>query len=217
MHTTVSASLALSIVAGSMVTAGPTAAQSYPSKPIRVIVASAPGGSPDIAARNLASQLVTQLGQQVVVENRPGASGIIGYEALARATPDGYTFGYISFLVATNPGMYLRLPYDFARDFQPVIIFSSTPNVLTVNPSLPMRSVKELIDYARGNPGKLTYGSSGMGTSPHLAMEMFSGMTSSTMVHVAYKGTQQAVTDIIGGQINRSTCSATIFRPCCLW
>ena len=105
------------------------------------MVASAPGDAPDIDARNLASQLALQMGQQFVVENRPGASGIIGYEALKRATPDGYSFGNISFLVSTNPAMYLKLPYDFARDFTPVIISGTAPNVLVVNPTLPVRSV----------------------------------------------------------------------------
>jgi len=177
------------------------AQQAYPSKPLRLVVSSAPGGSPDISARSLASQLALQMGQQFVVENRPGASGI-GNDVLLRATPDGYTFGYISFLVATNPAMYLKLPYDFARDFKPVIMSGSTSNVLVINPTLPVRSVKEFIDHARSNSGKLSYGSSGLGASPHLAMEMFVAMTGTSLVHVAYKGTQQAITDLIGGQIH---------------
>jgi len=174
----------------------------YPSRPLRLIVASAPGGSPDINARAVASELATQLGQQVVVENRPGASGIIGYQALARATPDGYTFGYITNLIATNPSLYANLPYDFSRDFQPVILFISNLNLLAVTPSLPVRSVKELIEHARANAGKLSYGSSGIGASPHLAMELFKAMTGTAIVHVSYKGTQQAITDLLGGHIN---------------
>jgi tripartite-type tricarboxylate transporter receptor subunit TctC len=142
------------------------------------------------------------MGQQVVVENRPGASGILGYEALARATPDGYTFAYISNFIATNPSMYSKLPYDFARDFRPVIFYFRGYNVLTVSPSLPVRSVKELIDHARANPGKLTFGSSGIGATPHLSMELFKSMTDTAIVHVPYKATQQAVTDVIGGQID---------------
>ncbi len=180
---------------------GNACAQAYPSKPIRIIVASAPGGSPDISVRSLATQLALQMGQPFVVENRPGASGIIGYEALARATPDGYTFGYITFLVATNPFMFSKLPYDLARDFQPLAMSGATPNVLTVNPALPVRSVKELIEHAKSNPGKLSYGSGGVGASPHLTMEMFAAMTGTSLVHVAYKGTQQAITDLISGQI----------------
>lgn len=145
---------------------GSACAQAYPSKPIRIIVASAPGGSPDISVRSLATQLTQQVGQPFVVENRPGASGIIGYELLARATPDGYTFGYITFLVATNPFMFSKLPYDLARDFQPLAMSGATPNVLTVNPALQVRSVKELIEHAKSNPGKLSYGSGGVGASP---------------------------------------------------
>ena len=177
-------------------------AADYPAKPIRLIVASAPGGNPDINSRNLASELSRQMGQQVVVENRSGASGIIGYEALARATPDGYTLGYLSNLIATNPSIYEKLPYDFERDFQPLLLYLSGMNVLTVTPSLPVLSVKELIDHARANPGKLSYGTSGIGASPHLSMELFKSMTGTDILHVSYKGTQQAMTDLIGGQIN---------------
>jgi len=176
--------------------------QAYPSRPLRLIVPSAPGGSPDINARELANELGKQMGQQVVVENRPGASGIIGYELLARATPDGYTFAYISNFIATNPGLYSKLPYDFARDFQPVIFYFQGLNVLTVSPSLAVRTVKDLIDHARANPGKLSFGSSGIGATPHLSMELFKSMTGTAIVHVPYKGTQQAVTDLIGGQID---------------
>ena len=181
---------------------GATCAQAYPSKPLRMIVPSAPGGSPDINSRELANELGKQLNQQVVVENRPGASGMIGYELLARATPDGYTFAYISNLIATNPSLYAKLPYDFARDFQPVILYFSGLNVLTVSPAMPVRSVKELIEHARANPGKLSFGSSGIGATPHLSMELFKSMTSTAIVHVPYKGTQQAVSDLIGGQID---------------
>lgn len=175
---------------------------SYPLRPLRLIVPSAPGGSPDINARELANELTKQMGQQVVVENRPGASGILGYEALARATPDGYTFAYISNFIATNPSLYSKLSYDFARDFQPVIFYFRGLNLLTVSPSLAVRSVKELIDHARANPGKLSFGSSGIGATPHLSMELFKSMTDTAIVHVPYKGTQQAVTDVIGGQID---------------
>jgi tripartite-type tricarboxylate transporter receptor subunit TctC len=177
-------------------------AQPFPSRPLRFVVPSAPGGSPDINARELANELNRQLNQQVVVENRPGASGIIGYEILARANPDGYTFAYISNLIATNPTLYARLPYDFFRDFAPLIHYFSGVNILTVSPSLPVRSVRELLDHARANPGKLSFGSSGMGTTPHLAMELFKTMTGTSIVHVPYKGTQLAVTDLIAGQID---------------
>src|SRR3954468_15835147 len=175
--------------------------QLYPSKSIRVIVASAPGGNPDINSRNMANELSKRLGQEVVVENRPGASGMFGLQALARATPDGYTIGYISNLVASNPGIYAKLPYDFVRDFAPIMLYLSGLNLLTVHPSLPVRSVKELINLAKANPGKLTYGTSGIGASPHLSMELFKTMTGTSIIHVSYKGSQQAVTDLISGQI----------------
>ena len=179
-----------------------SSAQAYPSRPLRLIVPSAPGGSPDINARELANELTKQMGQQVVVENRPGASGIIGYEMLARATPDGYTFAYISNLIATNPGLYTKLPYDFAKDFLPVVLYFYGLNVLTVSPAMPVRSVKELIEHAKTNPGKLSFGSSGIGATPHLSMELFKSMTGTAIVHVPYKGTQQAAADLIGGQID---------------
>ena len=197
------AKLSLLVAAGMVLLApGIAGSQAYPSRPLRLIVPSAPGGSPDINARELANELSKQMGQQVVVENRPGASGIIGYELLARATPDGYTFAYISNFIATNASLYSKLPYDFFRDFQPVIQYFSGLNVLTVSPSLPVRSVKELIEQARANPGKLSFGSSGIGATPHLSMELFKSMTGTAIVHVPYKGTQQAVTDLIGGQID---------------
>ena len=194
--------LALMLAGMSVLACDVVHAQACPSRPIRLIVASAPGGNPDINSRNLANELGKQLGQQIVIENRPGASGIIGYEALARATPDGYTLGYISNLVATNPSLYAKLPYDFHRDFQPLLLYLTGLNLLTVTPSLPVRSVKELIEYAKANPGKLSYGTSGVGASPHLAMELFKTMTGTEIVHVGYKGTQQAITDLIGGQID---------------
>jgi tripartite-type tricarboxylate transporter receptor subunit TctC len=189
-------------VAAVWIGAGELWAQTYPSRPLRLIVASAPGGSPDINAREMAHELTKQMGQQIVIENRPGASGIIGLEMLARATPDGYTFGITTNLVSTNPSLYAKLPYDFFRDFAPIVFYFRGVNVLTVSPSSPIRSVKELIEYARANPGKLTFGSSGVGATPHLTMELFKSMTSTSMVHVPYKGTQQAVTDIMAGQID---------------
>jgi tripartite-type tricarboxylate transporter receptor subunit TctC len=177
-------------------------AQPYPNRLLRIIVPSASGGAPDISARNLANELSLQLGQQVVVDNRPGANGIIGYEMIARAAPDGYTLGYITFGFAINPSMYSKLPYDSTRDFQPLMLFGSSPQVLAVTPSLPIRSVKELIELARARPGALSFGSSGVGTAQHLAMELLKVMTDTNMVHVSCKGIQQAITDVVGGQIH---------------
>lgn len=177
-------------------------AQGYPNRPLRLIIPSAAGGSPDTNARTIGTALTELMGQQVVAENRPGASGILGYEALAKATPDGYTMAYISNFIATNPSMYTKLPYDFQRDFAPVILYFAGMNLLAVHNGMPVKSVKDLIDLARAQPGKLSFGSSGIGATPHLSMELFKSMTGTNMVHIPYKGTPQALTDLISGQIN---------------
>lgn len=176
-------------------------AQVYPSKPIRLIVPSAPGGTPDIVSRLVAGELSKTMGQLVVVDNRPGASGIIGYEAIAKATPDGYTFGNATFLFITNPLVFAKLPYDTSKDFQPLVLGASNPSLMTVTPALQVQSVRELIDYARAQPGKLSYGSIGPGGSQSLAVELFKFMTGTQIVPVGYKSMQQAITDTIAGQI----------------
>lgn len=177
-------------------------AAEYPDRPLRIIVPFASGSGADVAVRRLASELSLQVGQQVVADNRPGASGIIGYEMIARAASDGYTFGYITLSLTTNPSLYLRLPYDSTRDFQPIILLTSGLNILTVSPSLPIRSVKELIEQARAKPGALSFGSNGPGSPAHLSMELFKAKTATSMVHIPYKGIQQAITDAISGQIH---------------
>ena len=179
-----------------------TCAQAYPNRPLRIIVPSAPGGLPDIQARLMASELGKQVGQQVVVDNRPGASFIIGFELMAKATPDGYTIGYASFPISTNPSMFAKLPYDFERDFRPVIHQVSALNILAVSPSLPIASVQELVSYARANPDKLSYGISGFGASNHLSIELIKMMTGVRIVPVSYKAIQQAISEAIGGQIH---------------
>ena len=180
----------------------PAAAADYPARPIRFIVPSAPGGTPDIISRVLAAELSRQMGQQVVVDNRPGANGAIGLHLLARAAPDGYTFGYgpVS-AVAINPS-FIKLPYDPDKDLQMVVQLVFGMHLLTLNPSLPIKSVRELIDHAKANPGKLSYGSSGSGSSQHVGMEMFKLMTGTQMVHVPFKAIQQATTEVIGGRIH---------------
>jgi tripartite-type tricarboxylate transporter receptor subunit TctC len=177
------------------------AAAEYPTKPIRLIVPSAAGGTPDINARLLATELSKQMGRQVVVDNRGGASGIVGFEMIARAEPDGYTLGFAGFPFITNPLMYAKLPYDTTRDFQPVVRLFSITNVMTLTPALPVRSVQELIEYARAQAGKLSYGSAGAGTSQQLSLELFKIMTGAQIVQVSYKGIQQATTDTIAGQV----------------
>lgn len=177
-------------------------AADYPNRPVRMIVPAAPGGGPDVQARLIANEISKQMGQQVVVDNRPGAGGIIGYQVLASATPDGYTFGYMNFAFIVNPSMYSKLPYDSARDFQPIIFQSSATFLLTVTPSLPIHSVKDLIEHARANPGTLSYGSGGAGSGQFLTMELLKFQTGTNIVHVPYKGPQQAIIDQISGQIH---------------
>jgi tripartite-type tricarboxylate transporter receptor subunit TctC len=187
---------------GACATTCSAAAPQYPSRPIRLIVPASPGGAPDIQARLVANELGKQFGQQVVVENRPGASAVIGFEAIARASPDGYTIGYATFPIATNPSMFAKLPYNAFRDFEMVVHQVSAMNLLTVSPVLPVKSVQELIDYARSNSGKLSFGSGGNGTSQHLSMELFKIMTGTKLVHVPYKAIQQAITEAVSGQVH---------------
>ena len=179
-----------------------TVAAEYPTKPIRLIVPSAAGGTPDIQARLIASELTKQMGQQVVVDNRGGASGIISYEVIAKAAPDGYTLGYAAFPFITNPLMFTKLPYDTAKDFQPLVRQIFGPNLLAVSPALPVKTVQALVDYARAQPGKLSYGSVGAGASQQLSIELLKKMTGTQIVQVTYKGMQQAITDVIAGQVH---------------
>ncbi len=194
--------LPVAILAIALLASAGTCAQSYPSRPLRIIVPSAPGGLPDIQARLMAHELGKQLGQQVVIDNRPGASFIIGFELMAKATPDGYTVGYASFPIATNPSMFAKLPYDFERDFQPVIHQVSALNILAVWPALPINSVQELVSHARAHPDKLSYGISGFGASNHLSIELMKIMTGTRLVAVTYKAIQQAITETSAGQIH---------------
>ena len=177
-------------------------AASYPTKPVRLVVPFPAGGTTDILARAVAQQLSVGWGQQVIVDNRPGAGGNIGSELVAKAAPDGYTLlmGTVG-THAINPSLYAKMPYDHVKDFTPVVLVAGVPNVLVVNPSLPVHSVPELIAYAKANPGKLNFASSGNGTSIHLSGELFRTMTGVDMTHVPYKGSAPALTDLIGGQV----------------
>ena len=175
----------------------------YPSRPIRFLVPSAPGGTPDIIARVVGTELSRQMGQSVVVDTRPGANGTIGMQLLAKSPPDGYTIGYAPVsALAINPAVRPDLPYDASKDFQMVTQLVFGMHILTVNTSLPIKSVRELVDYAKNNPGKLSYGSSGSGSSQHVGMEMFKLMTGTSMVHVPFKAIQQATTEVIAGRVN---------------
>lgn len=177
-------------------------AASYPSKPVRLVVPFPPGGTTDILARAVAQKLSEAWGQQAIVDNRPGAGGNIGSDLVAKAAPDGYTLlmGTVG-THAINPSLYTKMPYDHVKDFAPVILVAGVPNVLVVNPSVPVNSVKDLIAYAKANPDKLNFASSGNGTSIHLSGELFRTMTGVQITHVPYKGSSPALTDLMGGQV----------------
>ena len=177
-------------------------AADYPEKPIRLIVPYTPGGTADMLARTLGQKLTESLGQQVIVDNRPGAGGNIGADIAAKAAPDGYTL--VMGTVAThaiNPYLYPNMPFKPEKDFAPIVLLGTLPNVLVVNPSLPARNVKELIALAKSKPGELAFGSAGNGTSQHLSGELFKKMAGVDMIHVPYKGSAPAVLDLIGGQV----------------
>jgi len=182
----------------------PGAAQNYPSRPVRLIVGFAPGGGVDINARMLAPKLSEYLGQQVVVENVPGAGTNIANERVARAAPDGHTLLINTAAVAINMSLYRNLPFDTLRDFAPVSVFSQSPNVLVVNAKLPAQNVKELVAMARSSPGKLNYSSAGVGTTQHLAAELFKLRTGTFIVHIPYKGTAPSMTALIAGEVDLS-------------
>ncbi len=182
--------------------AAPAAAQGYPAKPIRLLVGFAPGGGTDIVARVLAQKLSEWWGQQVVVENRAGATGTIAADLVAKSPADGYTLlmGHVN-SNAIAPTLFKKLPYDAVKDFASVTYVGYVPNVLTVHPSLPTKNVKELIALARTRAGELTCASSGTGSTQHLALEMFMTLTGTKIIHVPYKGSGQAIVDLVAGQV----------------
>jgi len=185
------------------VTALGAQAQTYPNKPIRLVCPFPPGGAVDIASRSVAQALSQQLGQPVTVDNRPGAGGNIGAEIVAKAAPDGYTLLMAtSNILAINPALYSKVPFDSLKDFAPISIVVSLNNVLVLNPGVPYKSVQEVIAAAKAQPGKLTYASSGNGTSIHLSGELFKSMAGVDMLHIPYKGSAPAVTDLLAGQVN---------------
>jgi tripartite-type tricarboxylate transporter receptor subunit TctC len=189
------------LLAAMLACGAPAIGQDYPSKPIRLVNPYPPGGSTDIVVRTVGQKLTEAWGQPVVIENRPGAASNIGNEIVAKAAPDGYTLLNATSSLAINVSLYTRQTYDPVKDLAPVITLTQAPNVLAVHPSLPVKSVKELIEFARAKPGQLSYGSSGSGATNHLAMELFKSMAKINLVHVPYKGGGPAITDLIGGQI----------------
>jgi tripartite-type tricarboxylate transporter receptor subunit TctC len=193
---------AFAVLFVSSVVVSAASAQSFPTKPIRWVVPFAPGGSTDTLARTLAVKLSDALGQQVVVDNRPGASGNIGMEIVARAPADGHTIllGYIA-NVAIAPSLYEKLPFDPVKDYEPITLLATSPNVLVAHPTVAAKNLKELIALAKSQPGKLNYASASIASVGHLTGELLNDLAGIKMTHVAYKGSGQAVTDLLGGHI----------------
>jgi tripartite-type tricarboxylate transporter receptor subunit TctC len=180
----------------------PAAAQSFPSRPVRIIVPLAAGGPGDVLARAVGQKLSESLGQPVVIDNRPGANTNVGAEVVVKAAPDGHTLLATASTLTINPSLYASLPYDPIRDFAPVTLIATTPLMLVAHPSLPVRSVKELIALAKAKPSQLLYGSAGNGSTLHLAGEMFNTLAGVKLMHVPYKGVTGAFSDLLGGQIS---------------
>jgi tripartite-type tricarboxylate transporter receptor subunit TctC len=191
-----------------------SAADSYPNKPIRIVVAYTPAGTTDILARSIGQKLTEAWGQPVIIDNRPGANGNIGTEYAARTTPDGYTL-----LMTTaaphgiNPSLYRKLGFDAVKDFAGISLVASVPNVLVVNNALPVKDVKELIAYLRANAGKVNFGSPGYGSTGHMSVELFMAMTGTKMTHIPYKGDAGVLADVMGGQIMLSLSNMPAYAP----
>jgi tripartite-type tricarboxylate transporter receptor subunit TctC len=189
-------------------------AQQYPSQPIRLVVPFAPGGGSDIIARTLSEPLSRQLGQPVVIDNKPGAGATIGADFVAKSRPDGYTLLYTTIgPQITNPFLMKSLPYDPVKDLMPVAMLAELDNVLVVHPSVPAKSVRELIAYAKANPGKLNFSSSGMGTSSHLGGEFFKSLAGIQIQHIAYKGTGPSLQDLQSGNVQMAIDSLATLLP----
>lgn len=195
----VMAGVALLVAGGMMATAS---AQTYPSKPIRLITPFPPGGGADIVGRIIGQKLAEQLGQPVVNENRPGAGGNTGIDYVAKARPDGYTLLLGSATLSISPSLYKKLSYDPIKDLTPLFMAAQTPIVVLVRPTLPVKTLKELVEYAKAHPGKVNFGSGGVGTVTHLASELIKSLAKINIVHVQYKGTNQAMIGLMGGEID---------------
>lgn len=201
-RTFLSGLLALAVAAGASLAPQAVSAEAWPTKPIRLVVPYTAGGSSDFVARVMAKKLTEALGQPMTVDNKPGVAGILGTEIVAKSPPDGYTLSLVGMTtLAANPSLYKALPYDPVRDFAPISVAIVSPLVLVVNPGVPAKNVKELIAYAKANPGKVNYGSAGVGNTLHLAGAMFKASADIDIVHVPYKGASAALNDLLGGRI----------------
>jgi tripartite-type tricarboxylate transporter receptor subunit TctC len=177
-------------------------AQGYPSKPIKIVVPYPPGGFNDTLGRTLAAKFTEAWGQPAVVENKPGGNTLIGNDFVAKSAPDGYTLLVVAFPFSVVPSLFKTMPYDTARDFSPVILAATSPNLLVVHPSLPVNTVAELVALAKAKPGTLSYASTGNGSSNHISMELFKSLAGVEIVHIPYKGSGPAVSDLLGGQVH---------------
>ncbi len=188
--------------------------QAWPSRPVRLIVPAPPGSAPDFLSRTVGAKLTEMWGQPILVDNVVGASGHIGTERVAKATPDGYTLLFNTIgPIAVNINLFDKLPFDPIKDFVPITLVAKTPNIVCVNPNLPVKSIAELVAYVKQNPGKIRYGSAGNGTTPHLSGELFNVMTGSSIVHIPYKSSAQMTTDAISGQVELIFHNAPVVLP----
>lgn len=204
--------LAAAVCAAAALASTPTLA-AYPEKPIRLVVPFAPGGGTDQVARTLAFGMGKELGQQVLIDNKPGAGTIIGTDSVAKSPPDGYSIVIATFAHAVNPSLVPRLPFDTSKAFAPISLIAKGPNVLVVRADSPFKSVKDVIAAAKAKPGQLTYASQGNGTSAHLAGEMFDNLAKVQMLHVPYRGAGPAITDLLGGQVDMIFGTAAAVGP----
>ncbi|WP_238344285.1 Bug family tripartite tricarboxylate transporter substrate binding protein [Ramlibacter lithotrophicus] len=204
----------LSFVAAAAAFVSSHSLAAYPDKPIRLVVPSAPGGAPDVLMRSLAQQMSVQMGVPIVIDNKPGGSYVIGTMDVVKAAPDGYTLGYGNIVsLATNRGLMSNIPYDLDKDLTLIGNSFKVVNMMIVNNDLPVKNVKELIAYAKKNPGKIAFGSGGNGTTDHLGVELFKSMTGTHLLHVPYKGTSSALTDLQGGQIQLMMSNTPLAGP----
>jgi tripartite-type tricarboxylate transporter receptor subunit TctC len=205
--------IVLSVAIGAVVLTAEAQAQSWPNRPVRIVVPSPPAGGTDIVARVMAEHFSKAFKQQFFVENRPGAGNMIGIESVARAANDGYTFLMTASTLSLNSVLYKKISYDPIKDFAPITLAAKAPNVLIVNPSVPAKTLPEFIALAKSQPGKLTYGTPGIGTSPHMCMELFKSMAGVDLQHIPYRGTVPALTDVMSGQIHGMFSTALSAKP----
>jgi tripartite-type tricarboxylate transporter receptor subunit TctC len=213
MRLFLNAAFTVAFAAGLAVMSPPLGAENYPARPVRIIVPFPPGGSMDAVVRVLGQEMTKSLGQPVVIENRPGAGTVVGVNAAAKSAPDGYTLVCVATSFAANHTLIAQLPYNSLKDFRPVGSLTREPHGLVGNPSVPASDLRQLLAYAKANPGKLSYASPGNGTGQHLAFELLKSSAGIDILHVPYKGTAPAMTDVIAGQVNLVMGNFSVFVP----